>query len=517
MRRFLASLIGGLITVIALAANVDAGGGNLVFMVLKEGNKADSKLKVYIDWPTILGRKDKIDKERIAIIDMDNNKPVKYELIDTNRDGKPDGVYFVTGLNRSERIRTFELTNQGKKANAPVVSCKVPVHDSLKITYLTNCRKYIEIHGEPVRWTEKVAQSIISTYPDPADLEEFSKGKWSYTNGFFQNALFEIYEKYQNSEYLKYMKDWADLFVTRSGQLDSSKYAYEIFELDNILPGRLLIWLYQKTGDVRYRKAADQLTNQLNHQPRTSDGGFWHKKVYTDQMWLDGIYMADVFLAQYGSAFKQPQYVDEAIRQMELIYKHTADPNTGLLYHGWNESRNLVWANPKTGASPEFWGRAVGWYIMALVDGLDYIPDDHPEREKLLKIFRDLSASLARYQDKTGMWFQVIDKGDRPDNWVESSGTAMFAYAFAKGYAKGYLGKEYLRKAQKAFEGLQNEIYFDDEGKFYLTGTVKVGTLNPKVSKGDYDYYVGVDRRTNDFKGVAAFMYLSLALESIKK
>jgi unsaturated rhamnogalacturonyl hydrolase len=302
--------------------------------------------------------------------------------------------------------------------------------------------------------------------------------------------------------------------VNENGKFDTSKYKREVYELDNILPGRLLLFLYQQTGDIRYAKAADQLIDQLGHQPKTSDGGFWHKKVYTNQMWLDGIYMADVFMAQYASIFNKPQYFDEAAKQIGLIYNHTVDPKTGLLYHGWDENKNKVWANPQTGASPEFWGRALGWYIMALVDCLDYFPTNHPERNKILQIFKNLSSSIAKYQDTTaGLWYQVVDKGNLPDNWFESSCSAMFAYAFAKGFQKGYLGTGYQQRAVKAFNGLvSHDVYFDDQGKLYLNGTVKVGTLNPKVSKGDYEYYIGVDRRINDFKGMAAFFYLSLVL-----
>lgn len=489
----------------------------LVFTVQKQSTKSESQLKVYLDWKTIINRIGKINKNRLIIRDANNDKPIKTQLIDKDNDGTPEGVYFVTNFDRNEPVRTFALHSNGNVSGLLNTISTDPEHDAAKITFLTDAEAYIAAKGEPHKWSEVVAKSILATYPNPADLEIFSAGKWSYTNAFFLNALSELQTRDKNQEYFNYLKSWADLFINDKGQINPSKYEREIFELDNIPPGRLLMYLYQQTHDERYRKATDELIDQLNQQPRTSEGGFWHKKVYTNQMWLDGIYMADVFLAQYASMFKQEKYVDEAAKQMELMYKHALDTKTGLLYHGWDESKNKVWANPETGASPEFWGRAVGWYIMALVDGLDYFPANHPRREALLKIFKDLSLSLTHYQDKTGMWYQVLDKGDKPGNWLESSGTAMIAYAYAKGYLKGYLGAEYLNKAKKAFDGLKkNEIYFDDQGRFYLNGTVKVGTLNVRVSKGDFNYYVGVDRRMNDFKGVAAFMYLAIALEDAK-
>ena len=517
MRKLMILAAGLLVLVFACSAKKTENKAKQVFIVTKQQDFKATQLRVYIDLATVKKHMGQVNAMYMLVTDLNNGNPVSHKVVDADRNGIPEGIFFATGFEKNEPLRTFCLSIQDADPKSAETVNAIPRHDSLKMTFLSDAKSYIALHGEPSKWSDLVGKSILATYPDPRDLEIFSPGKWCYTNGFFLNALSEMYVKDKNPEYLSYIKKWAGIFVTDNGQLDPSKYEREIFELDNIPPGRLLLFLNQLTGEKRYKVAADQLVDQLNHQPRTSDGGYWHKKVYPNQMWLDGIYMADVYLAQYASVYKQPKYFDEAAKQIELMYKHACDPKTGLLYHGWDESKNKVWANPETGASPEFWGRALGWYEMALVDGLDYFPIDHPERAKILKILRDLSESLAKYQDKSGMWYQVVDKGDKPDNWVESSCTAMFAYAFAKGYLKGYLSHDYLVMAQKAFEGLKDQVYFDEEGKFYLNGTVKVGTLNPKVSKGDYNYYIGVDRRMNDFKGVAAFMYLALALENANK
>lgn len=510
MRKLMILTVGLLGLVLACSAHKTEIKAKQVFVVTKQDNNS-AQLRVYIDLRILVSRMGLFDARKILVTDLNNDSQVKHQLIVGN--GAPEGIFFVTGFDKSEPVRTFCVSIQYVATKEVDPANDIPPHDSLNINFLTPAALYIAKHGDPAKWTEAIAQSIITTYPNPADLEIFSKGKWSYTNGLFLNALSEIQEKTKNPEYFKYIKAWVDLFVTESGQLNPAKYEREIYELDNIPPGRLLIYLYQQTKDERYRKAAEELIDQLNHQPRTTDGGYWHKKVYTNQMWLDGIYMADVYLAQYASAYKEPKYFDEAVKQIELIYRHTLDSKTGLLYHGWDESKSLRWANPQTGASPEFWGRAIGWYMMALVDVLDYLPANHPERNNILKIFRNLSSSLANYQDTTGMWFQVVDKGKVPGNWLESSCTAMFAYAYAKGVQKGFLETGYTQKALKAFNGLVNhEVYFDDQGKVYLNGTVKVGTLNPKVSDGSYNYYIGVDRRINDFKGVGAFLYLALAL-----
>src|SRR6218665_1270209 len=183
-------------------------------------------------------------------------------------------------------------------------------------------------------------------------------------------------------------------------------------------------------------------------------------------MWLDGIYMGDVFSSHYAALFNKPEFFDEAIHQIKLISEHTTDPRTGLMYHGWDESKNKVWADQQKGTSPEFWGRAIGWYITALVECLDYIPENHPQRKEVITILQKLAKSVLNYQDaKSHLWYQVVDKGSQPGNWIETSASAMFTYAFAKGYRKGYLDKTYYAAAKKSFAALINDyIYFDDEG-----------------------------------------------------
>lgn len=287
------------------------------------------------------------------------------------------------------------------------------------------------------------------------------------------------------------------------------------YRLDDMLPGRLFISFYESTSQSKYKTAATQLRQQLQYQPRTADGGYWHKQIYPYQMWLDGVYMADIFTMQYAKAFNEPALFKESMQQIRLIHEHNGDPGTGLLYHGWDESGNKVWANEDTGTSPEFWSRGIGWYLMAVLECIEYIPLESPDRKELGTLFRELAKSVLKYQDpKTGLWYQVINKGYEPRNWIETSASAMFAYAFAKGYNKGILDKSYLSAAQKAFDTMTNEyIYFDDEGRIYMDATVKIGTLNIKTSKGDLDYYVSTERRVNDYKGLGALLYLAQELD----
>jgi unsaturated rhamnogalacturonyl hydrolase len=378
---------------------------------------------------------------------------------------------------------------------------------------LMHVRDYTAQYGElQTSWAEKIADAVMATYPEPKDLHEYHPGRWVYQNGIFINALFQLWQKIKRQEYFKYIVDWVDIFINENGVFDARKYNPEAYTLDNILPGRILIPLYQETHQEKYKNAALALIHQLRKQPRTSEGGYWHKLVYPYQMWLDGIYMGDLFSVEFARAFDEPEWFDEAVRQITLIHEKTHDPNTGLLYHGWDETKSKVWAHPERGTSPEFWGRALGWYTVALVECLEVLPEEHSGREAVLTILKNLAKSLIKYQHpETGMWYQVLDKLERPDNWPETSCTSMFAYALAKGVRKGYLAPEYRAQAEKAYRHLLDEyLYLDQEGNFYLTGIVTVGSLRDNA---DYDYYVTSEQRTNDFKGVGAFLYLCLEME----
>ena len=435
-----------------------------------------------------------------------NKDDFNHLLVTTANSGVPVRYYTGAGWDRSGDFA------DRKAWNAYLDSYTKRLRFPLKITYL---KSVPESRAAVRSWARQVADTVLATYPDPATLNQ--PPRWHYDNGFFLAGLLELWRRDQEPRYLQYVKGWVDLYVDNEGGFRDKAINWEEHELDDILPGRVLISLYQITKDEKYRKAARRLTEQLAKQPRTSEGGYWHKHVYTRQMWLDGIYMAGPYSVEYAANFNEPALYDEAVKQITLIHRNTHDPKTGLLYHGWEETKTLPWANPQTGASPEFWGRAIGWYMMALVDELDYLPQSHPGRGELVTILQNLSASLLKYQDaRTGFWYQVVDKPTRAGNWPESSATSMYAYAFAKGFRKGYLGPQYAAAARKAYKGLlDRSVYLDDAGRVYFADTVYVGTLNPKVSKGDYDYYVTTARQTDDLKGVAAFLWTSLEMEKL--
>jgi unsaturated rhamnogalacturonyl hydrolase len=356
-------------------------------------------------------------------------------------------------------------------------------------------------------WSIRIANSVRAQYPQPTNLRD-----WNYTQGMICDALYQIAIRTGRDADIEYVKGWIDRYVNAEGVIDPTAYDFKLYSLDRVRPGPALLWMYQHTKDERYLKAAKLLIKQMDEQPRTSDGGFWHRSTYPNQMWLDGIYMADVYLAQYGAAMKEPKYLDEAVKQVLLIHKHTHDPKAGLYYHGWEETKTRPWANKETGTSPEFWGRAIGWYAMAMVDIMEQLPADHPGRKEILPIYQNLCASLVKVQDHdTAMWWQIMDKPAGPKNYVETSCSIMFAEAMAHGVQRGWLGPEYLEHARRATRGILNrEVDLLEGDRMNIRGTVSVGSLGG--DGGFYDYYVSVGLTTNDQKAVGAFMFLSMAL-----
>jgi unsaturated rhamnogalacturonyl hydrolase len=281
-----------------------------------------------------------------------------------------------------------------------------------------------------------------------------------------------------------------------------------------VTAGRILFDLYANTKDPRYLTVLKLLRKQIEEQPRTASGGFWHKKIYPNQMWLDGLYMGEPFYAQYTVTFENGKKLDDVAKQFELIQKHATDKKTGLLYHAWDESKQMPWADKTTGTSPNFWSRSIGWYVMALVDALDYFPKNHPKQKELVGYLNNIATSLVKFQDPSGMWYQVTDMGTKKDNYLESTGTAMFAYAFAKGVNKGYLPAKYKKAANKAFDGLTKQlIKVDQDGTITITQACAVAGLGGTPYRdGSYDYYVHEKKKDNDPKVTGPFILAALEL-----
>lgn len=468
---------------------------------------------IAVDWEELTGKLPRLKSQGFRLTDQHFGKTLSGRLVNADDDPHPDLLSVDYQFTSAEPQFTFMISADPQTQQPEVQSGDFKADGRFGITIVEDYATFIQ-HDTITDWPQKIFESSLNFYPDPQQFTIISPGQWTYEHGMFLNAGFELWQRTKNQRYLDYIKSWVDLFLTPEGRIMDEAYDVAQYRLDDILPGRLCLFLYEQTGDARYKTAADQLIDHLEHQPVTSEGGYWHKQVYPHQMWLDGIYMADIFSMQYGEMFNQPEWFDEAARQIQLISMHTRDSVNGLMYHGWDESKNPVWADPVTGASPAFWGRAIGWYFAAVIDCLDYLPEDHPSRQAIVAIFRDLAGSIAKYQDAdTKLWYQVIDKGDQPGNWIETSCSAMFTYGFAKGVNKGLLDEAYRKRAREAFDALVRDYtWFDSKGNLYFDQTVKVGTLNLKVSKGDYEYYIGGERRINDYKGLGALLYASLAL-----
>ena len=364
--------------------------------------------------------------------------------------------------------------------------------------------------GTP-EWSVRMAESVMKRHPLLAK-------KWAYEWGVVLKSIEQVWLKTNDDRYYDYIKRNIDEFVDPEG--DIKTYRLDEYNLDQINTGKLLFLLYNTTGDERYRKAAYLLRKQLETHPRTSEGGFWHKQIYPHQMWLDGIYMAGPFYAKFAKAFDEPVGFDDVAHQIMLVESHTRDPKTGLLYHGWDESRSQKWANPETGCSPNFWGRAMGWYAMAIPDVLDHLPEDHPEREKIIEIFGNMIGALSAVQDRsTGLWYQVLDQAGRQGNYLEASASCMFVYAMVKGGRKGYLDGEYLDVAKRGYRGiLEHFVKVDDQGLVNLDQICSVAGLGGEPYRdGSFEYYISEKIVTNDYKGVGPFILASVEMEKLKQ
>lgn len=367
-------------------------------------------------------------------------------------------------------------------------------------------------------WSERMMQSEMKRFPEAWQLDFFKTPKWSYPNGLVLKCAELLFKKTGKKEYYNYIKGYADELVNEDGTIKT--YDIKKYNLDMLNSGNVLLYLYSVDKQEKYLKALQLLRSQIDNQPRTSEGGFWHKQIYPNQMWLDGLYMGEPFYAHYTKLFSTGTEADKAyndiVNQFDVIQKHMVDSKTGLLYHGWDESKEQQWADKQTGLSPNFWGRAMGWYGMAIVDVLDFLPENHPGRAKLIDYLKSYSEALVKVQDaKTGLWYQVLDKGGEKGNYLEASASSMFVYTFAKAARKGYLPNSYKTIAKKGYDGIiKNLITVEKDGTVNLNQNCAVAGLGgTPYRSGTYDYYVNEEIRSNDPKGTGPFILASLELE----
>ncbi len=372
----------------------------------------------------------------------------------------------------------------------------------------------------PLVTTELMANSIMQRHPEAWTMREFkqlTEPEWGYPYSLVLYGFQKLYVQTGNEKYLAYGKTFVDQLIDKNGKIHG--YSQTEFNIDSINPGKLLFLLYEKYKDPRYLTAMQSLRVQLQWQPRTTGGGFWHKNIYPWQMWLDGLYMGAPYYAQFAQVHKESSAsFDDIAHQFLLIESKTRDAKTGLLFHAWDESHLQKWANKETGLSPHFWSRSMGWYAMALVDTLDYFPKNHPKRKDLIRLLNELSEALLKVQHPSHLWYQVTDQGDRYGNYLETSGSAMFAYAFAKGYNKHYLPEKYKGIARNIFDGIvKNHTELDSQGMLHLKDTCgSAGLGNEPYRTGTFEYYVSEAIRTDDPHGLGPFILAGVEIAQFK-
>ena len=338
------------------------------------------------------------------------------------------------------------------------------------------------------------------------NIERVRQGKpasWNYIDGCMLTALLEMARILGDSRYSDFVESFVDSFIGEDGTIRT--WEKEKQTLDDINEGRVLFPLYAMTDKEKYRLAAERLHAALQQQPRTHEGSWWHKAIYPNQVWLDGIYMAQVFAALYEKHFGQGDYSD-VVGQLRIVRQHMFDEQKRLYYHGYDASRTVFWADKETGLSQSFWLRAMGWFAIALVDLAEILPEGS-EKAEVAALLSEMMAGVSTYADEdTGMYWQVVDQPGREGNYLETSGSRMMAYAMLKGARLGVLAKEYAAKGLKTFDGIVNKyLTFHDEG-IDLGGICLVAGLGPEKDHrrdGTYAYYISEPVVNNDAKGVA--------------
>lgn len=359
-------------------------------------------------------------------------------------------------------------------------------------------------------------EGVLNTAANSIELQlREQKLRWNYETGFLLEAMYSAAPIAENEKIVQLVRQSIDSLVDAHGYI--AGYRREEFNLDQINPGKLLFRIWKDSKDSKHEIALRALAAQLEYHPRTHCGSFWHKKIYPWQIWLDGLYMFGPWYARYSIEFGKPELLEDLHIQIVNIREHLEDQNTSLYYHGWDESRQQSWANPATGCSSCFWGRALGWLAMALVDIWEIAHRMIAWENELTQMICDLAASIFAYQDSSGLWYQVVDKKGLDGNYFEASASAMFAYFFAKGIRLGLLpNAPYGAASGKAMDGFAEKLtHVDREGGVHLSGICMVAGLggNP-YRDGSFKYYCAEPVVVDDFKGLAALLFA--IAESVK-
>lgn len=411
------------------------------------------------------------------------------EVKDCKWDGVVNGGNSISGLTKNVRVANTYI-------NGKLVTDNEPLSQAMALSEMKRC---------PESW-----------------MLDYMKGPhWTYAVGTELDAILNVADRYKDDRMAAYALSYVDTLVNANG--DMKGFKMEAYNLDNIKDGTLLLAAYERTGEERYLKAMNTLWKQLQAQPRTSEGGYWHKQRYPHQMWLDGLFMAEPFSAKYANRFLKGKEKEEAWNhiadQFAIVAKHTYDPKTGLYRHAWDESKEQRWADKETGQAPHAWGRAMGWTFMGVLDVLEEMPEDHPRRKELVEIARSFADGVVKTQDtRSGVWYQVLDAPGREGNYLEGTASAMFVYSLLRGVRMGVLDQSYLNAALTGWNGLlKHLVRIGKDGSVTLTKCCAVAGLggDKNYRDGSFEYYISEPIRDNDAKGVGPFINACLEMERL--
>ena len=367
----------------------------------------------------------------------------------------------------------------------------------------------------PIDFAKMACNTMMHRYEDvnslPPVLDD-GRASFNYHQGVLMTGMSRVYLVCHDEKYRQYIEKWVESIQDEHGNIREYTGWLSLESLDFRQPGNVLSFMYEQTGERHYLDLLAYLTEDLyNNYPRNQYGGFWHFYSTPDQMWLDGLYMAGPLLAKYARYAQKPEYLDLAVKQILLMYSNMRDEKSGLLFHGWDPGKNAEWADKNTGLSPEVWGRACGWFVLAIADILDYVPENYCNRQRIIEIFNNIISSIIRYQSAEGRWYEVVNKWEDEGNWPENSCTCLFIYAIAKGVRMGYLPQTYLESARKAYERVIETLEEVSEEGFSI-GDICVGTC---IENGTYEHYINRDRVANDLHGIGAFLLMASEMELV--
>lgn len=351
-----------------------------------------------------------------------------------------------------------------------------------------------------------VARSFIERVPNPTDIHWAGQSNsFSWQAGYIMFAMEKMWRLTRDPVYFNYVKKYADMQVDEQGNIAR----FRPDAVDNFLPGYTLLFVYEQTKQEKYKIAATKLRTAFAGYPRNSDGSFWHGEWAKNQMWVDGVFMGQIFLSRYGKEIGDRDYAfGEVTKQMKLALQHCQKPN-GLLLHGWDESRKASWADKQSGQAAEVWSEGLGWYAVLIADVFDYLPKSHPDYPVLMAALKKLCQGLKDVQDRnTGMWCQVVDKPNEPGNWNETSGTGMYIYLLSTAIDKGYISREeYSPVVKKAYSGIIKKTRLNEKGFIDLIDCSSIGIQN------NYKQYVSQPKEVSPFAAFGSFIIGTASVE----